>query len=85
MSRSHHEGHGRCTLCGDPDAWKRAREAEAGAIDLVEGEAEAEERHYPDYVGYHGCDCPWCECRCDEPMSDAPPLRVSLADRLKAA
>lgn len=52
-------------------------------IDQIDWLSEAEERHYRDYDGYHGCECPWCECRCDEPLTGDSPLRVPFGDLAK--
>ncbi len=55
MSRSRHTGHGRCNLCGDAGAVRRARES--AALDAIpDGVDQLANPEPPEYCGWY-CEC----------------------------
>lgn len=88
MSRSHHNGHGRCWCCGDKGEARRKRDAQSAA------DIEEERGHLAACIWYSPCDdcteCgrPYGNCGDDyewlsNPAANAnEPLRVSLSKRL---
>ncbi len=90
MSRSHHDGHGRCGACGDAGAVRRAREAanddtSAQLDDLEHYGSEYEDRRECDGLGCWLCDPDghntWRWMQHPAANNNAP-LRVSIRDRL---
>lgn len=95
MSRSYHCGHGRCLVCGDDGAARRAREEDASRVDKREDPDPERAVRYGEWdFDDEGCggDCDMChspsefiEWMRSQKIYPAPTLSVPLVEILRIA